>query len=145
MAQQKVKIAIPKSYNPSQRKDIALDIITYIQERAINNRGFNPDTGREFKFPKYSKAYAEKKGSSRTDVDLVLSANMFNDMKALETATPGEVVIGFKAGTESNDKAEGNQLGTYGQDDPIPGKARPFLGLSKVALKEILAKYDPKK
>jgi hypothetical protein len=68
---------------------------------------------------------------------------MFNAMKVLQNKAD-EVHIGFKRGTKYNAKAEGNALGTYGQKDPIPGKARPFLGLSKAALKEILDKYDSK-
>jgi phage gpG-like protein len=144
MAQQKVKITIPKGFSPSERLDIARDVITYIQERAINrNKGFNPDTGREKKFPRYSKEYAKKKGSSPGDVDLVLSAEMFNAMKML-TSTSESITVGFDAGTKENAKAEGNQKGTYGKSSPIPGKARPFLGLTQAALKEILDKYDSK-
>lgn len=142
MAQQKVKIKIPKGFSPSERKDIAMDIITYIQERAIEqNKGYNPSTGREFKLPKYTKAYAQKKGVGEGEVDLVLSADMFNGMKVLNQ-TPDSVTIGFQAGTQENAKAEGNQKGTYGQSKPIPGKARPFLGLPENKLKEIIAKYD---
>ena len=142
MAQQKVKIKIPKGFTPSQRLDIARDVITYIQQRAISeNKGFNPETGREKKFPKYSKEYAKRKGASPGDVDLVLSADMFNAMKML-TSTSESITVGFEAGTPENGKAEGNQKGTYGKSSPIPGKARPFLGLTQAALKEILDKYD---
>lgn len=142
MAQQKIKIKIPPGYTPDERLSIAQDIMEYIQTRAIEqNRGYNPSTGREFKFPKYTKAYATKKGVGLGDVDLVLSADMFNDMKILNQ-TSQSVTIGFEAGTTSNAKAEGNQKGTYGQKQPIPGKARPFLGLPKSALDQILAKYE---
>lgn len=142
MAQQKVKIELPKGYTPKQRDDIAKDIITFIQERAIDkNTGFNQSTGRNKKFPEYTKEYAAKKGTSRGNVDLVLSADMFNDMTKL-TDTSTSVTIGFSAGTKSNGKAEGNQKGTYGQSRPIPGKARPFLGLTKTDLNKILEKYD---
>jgi len=42
----------------------------------------------------------------------------------------GQVLIGFENGSEQNDKAEGNQTGSYGQPDPNPSKARRFLGLT---------------
>jgi hypothetical protein len=41
-----------------------------------------------------------------------------------------------------NDKAEGNQIGSYGQSSGNPRKARPFLGLTKADLEQILSKYD---
>lgn len=141
MAQQKVRIKLPKGLSPAERRDIGQDIITYIQQRAINdNKGFNPKSGREKKFQPYSKAYAEKKGTSRSNVDLVLSADMFNDMKVL-TESSGSVTIGFDAGTESNAKAEGNQKGTYGNSKPVT-EPRFFLGLKDSALKTILDRYD---
>lgn len=138
MAQQRLKLELPKDLTPKQRDDIGWRVIEYIQRRATDhNKGFNPDTGREFKLPKYTKDYAQKKGVSTSDVDLVLSADMFNEMKVLSKKL-GEVVVGFDAGSEANAKAEGNQLGTYGQKSPIPGKARPFLGLPKGQLERII-------
>lgn len=141
MAQQKVKIDLPKGFTPAERESIARDVIEYIQTRATEkNKGFNPETGKEKKFPKYSKAYAKKKGVSRSDVDLVLSAEMFNDMKILNAKKSDSVTIGFERGTKSNDKAEGNQKGSYG-GSPDSSKARPFLGIPKNKLEEILEKY----
>lgn len=137
MAQQKVKIELPKGITPKDREDIGWKIIEYIQKRAINeNKGYNPDTGKEKKFAKYSKDYAKKKGVSRSDVDLVLSADMFNDMKVL-TETSGSVTVGFESGTKSNDKAEGNQKGTYGSKTPVT-EPRYFLGLPKAQIIKII-------
>ena len=40
-----------------------------------------------------------------------------------------------------NGKVEGNVLGTYGQDSPISGKSRDFLGIKKEDLKTILSNF----
>lgn len=138
-----MKIQIPKGFSPADRISIARDIIEAIQTRATSqNKGFNPSTGRDKRFPSYSKDYAEKKGVSRSDVDLIASADMFNDMKVLNN-TSDSVTIGFDRGTKSNDKAEGNQKGSYG-GRPDSSKARPFLGIQKNTLDRILDKYERK-
>lgn len=139
MAQQKIRIKIPKGISPEDREAIASEVIEYIRDRAQNDgRGFNPDTGREFKFPKYTKDYAKKKGSSF--VDLTFDDEMLRAMRLLREES-GSITIGYEAGSKENGKAEGNQKGTYGQPRPIPGKARPFLGLPKWKLDEIVEKY----
>lgn len=139
--QQKFKFDLPEGLSDKDKRRVALDVISYIQKRAIDeNKGFNESTGREFKLPRYTKSYAEKKGVSRSDVDLVLDADMFNAMKVLRIHK-NSAVIGFEAGSKENAKAEGNQLGTYGQPSPIPGKARPFLGLPEKELNKIVEKY----
>ena len=143
MSWQKTRIDLPPGYSPTERGQIAQDILEFIQDRAIgSNTGFNPDTGRNKKFPKYSKEYAAKKGASRGDVDLILSGDMFTEMKVLSQSSTS-VLIGFENGSEENAKAEGNQTGSYGRS-PDSSKARPFLGLTKADLNRILAKYDNK-
>lgn len=140
MAWQRTRIEIPEDLPPSVREQIGRDILKHIQDRAIKeNKGFNQDTGREKKFPSYSKEYAKAKGSSRSDVDLILSGDMFTDMDVI-SHKKGSILIGFQNGSESNSKAEGNQLGSYGKS-PNSSKARPFLGLSKKALDEIVKKH----
>lgn len=140
MAWQKTRFEIPKELNPEQREAVARDILSRIQERAINeNKGFNPDTGREKKFPRYTADYAKKKGTSRSDVDLVLSGEMFSGMDLISHRS-GSILIGFENGSRENAKAEGNQLGSYGKS-PDKAKARPFLGLSKKDLDEIIKKH----
>ena len=140
MAWQKTRIDLPEDLPPSVREAIGRDILRHIQERAINeNKGFNPDTGRDKKFPGYSKEYAKAKGSSRSDVDLILSGDMFSAMDIL-SHKKGSLLIGFRNGTDENAKAEGNQIGSYGRS-PDPSKARPFLGLTKKDLDEIVKRY----
>ena len=136
-AQQKARIPLPPGIDKADRNRIGLDIITFIQEKAINDhKGFNKNTGRYRRFPLYTKEYAKKKRTSVSNVDLVLSADMFNAMKILREG-PGFVTVGFDRGKQ-NDKAEGNQLGTYGQRSPNPRKARPFLGITQAALLGII-------
>lgn len=142
--QQKFKFDLPEDLTDKQKKSIALSVMEYIQKRSIDqNKGFNQDTGREFKYPRYTKEYAALKGSSRSDVNLINQAKMFNAMKVLKISK-ASATIGFESGTTENAKAEGNQLGTYGQPDPIPGKARPFLGIPKSKLDEIISKVKQK-
>lgn len=140
MAWQRVRIDLPDDLDPATREQIGRDILEYIQKRAIEqNKGFNPDTGREKKFPKYSKEYAKRKGAALSDVDLILSGDMFTEMDII-SHQKGSILIGFENGTKANAKAEGNQLGSYG-GSPNPSKARPFLGLTKKALDEIVKRY----
>ena len=139
MAWQRVKIELPEGLGPSERESIGLDIISFIQERSIQGIGFNPETGRNKRFPNYTKEYARFKGADISDVDLILSGDMFNAMQVLSNR-PRQIVIGFENGTKENDKAEGNQLGSYGKE-PDPKKARPFLGLTKKDLEAILENY----
>lgn len=141
MAWQKTRITLPPGLKPAQREAIAQDVLEFIQDRAIgSNTGFNPDTGRNKKFPKYSKEYAASKGSSRGDVDLILSGDMFSAMKLLNH-TASSLLIGFDNGSDENAKAEGNQTGSYGKA-PDSSKARPFLGLTNADLNRIIARHD---
>lgn len=140
MAQQKVKIEIPKDLPPEAREDLARKIITYIQERtATEQKGYNPDTGRNYSLSRkpYTEKYAEKKGVGETDVDLLLSGDMLDAIELL-THRSGSITIGYPAGSDQNGKAEGNQKGTYGKSKPDPKKARPFLGISKGDLRRII-------
>jgi len=140
VAWQKVRIDIPPGFDAKTRLSIGRDIIEFIQTTAIEkNKGYNPATGDLKKFPKYTKKYADKKGTSVDNVDLVLSSEMFNAMDVLSTK-PDSLLIGFENGTNENAKAEGNQLGSYGRE-PNPKKARPFLGIREIDLNRILKKY----
>jgi len=138
---QTLVLEIPDYVDPSDFTSIGRDVIEFIQKRAIDdNTGFNPASGRNKRFPKYSKAYALKKGTSEGNVDLVLSADMFSAMDVTKVQPRARrVEIGFTDATE-NAKAEGNQLGSYGRD-PDPKKARYFMGISKSDLNAILDKY----
>jgi len=140
MAWQRTRIVLPERYSKQDRQAIASEIIDHIRERSQSGVGINPDTGRNKRFVRYSKEYAKFKGVSRSDVDLTLSDTMLRDMRLLSDK-PDSLLIGFQNGTESNAKAEGNQIGSYGRS-PDPSKARPFLGITQADLRRILEKYD---
>ena len=126
MAQQKVRIEIPKSLTPAERRSLAERVIDHIVERTQS--GKRPD-GKAFK------KYASTNPKAGSTVDLTLSGSMLGDIQLLNERS-GSITVGFEDGTTSNAKAEGNIKGTYG--GPPTGKARPFLGISKSALNEIV-------
>lgn len=128
---------MPKGISKQERQEIADLVIEFIVDRT--QRGLNVN-GR--KFPKYSKAYLESidfknAGKSKSKVDLQLSGDMLAAISLLEDRD-GKIVVGFAEGSDEEGRAEGNILGTYGQDEPIPGKARPFLGIKPNELKKII-------
>lgn len=135
----KTKIKIPKHLKPEEREALALEILEQIVNRTTN--GLDKDGN---KFPGYSSAYKKslnfKIGGKSSKVDLTLSGDMLADMQLLNHKN-GELVIGFERGSESNAKAEGNILGTYGQSSPIRGKQRDFLGIQEKELTKLLADY----
>ena len=133
--QQKVTINIPKYLDEDDRASLAEDIIDYITTRTAkgydkNNRKFKP----------YTKEYAERKGVSRGDVDLINSTDLLESILLLDSDT-GMLVIGYAEGDEINGKAEGNITGSYGQPDPNPAKARDYLGVSRRDLAELISRY----
>lgn len=135
--QMKTKINVPSSLNATQRRELAIDIILYIQERSIEGRDKNED-----KMPKYNKDYAELKGVGVDDVDLTDSGDLLSSITLLESTT-GSITIGFpKDDVDLNGKAEGNIKGTYGQSSPIPGKKRDFLGIDAIILESFIDKVD---
>ena len=145
MAQQKVKIKIPKTYSPDERVALSVEIIDQIIDRTKSGKD---KKGKDF--PGYSKGYVDSfdfklAGKSKSKVDLSLSNEMLNSITLLNHKS-GEITIGYEKGDDLNNaKAEGNIKGTYGQKKPIPGKKRDFLGISKTELKEITDKYPTKK
>jgi len=134
---QRVRIPIPPGLSPAEREVLADEVIRHITERSQDGKGFRQETGREFKFPIYTSDYAKRKGVSRGSVDLTLDADMLAAVSLL-SHSPDSLLIGFENGTEENAKADGNTRGTYGKPRPIPGKARPFLGLQKQVLNELV-------
>ena len=134
----RTRIFIGDGFKKADREAIATDIVNYIIERSKSGTGFNPETGRNKGFVRYSKEYAKRKGQS--NVDLTLSDQMLKDIRVLSMKTDS-ILIGFENGTESNAKADGNQTGSYGRS-PNPAKARPFLGLTKKDLNDILIHYE---
>ncbi len=139
-SQQKVIIPLPDDFDEDERLEIAADIIEHIKERSRSGQGVKK-VGRGYQlydFPKYTKKYANYKGQS--NVDLTLSMEMLESMIVLKSK-PGEVTIGFESGSKVNAKAEGNQIGSYGQPSGNPKKARRFLGLTSEELSEIIDQY----
>ena len=127
-------IKIPKGFSKQERLSIAKDIISYIQDTASS--GYSPVDGS--KYVKYTKQYASKKGSKF--VDLTLSGEMLSAIELL-SEKDGELKIGYEAKSEVAGKAEGNQIGSYGQPKPNKDKARPFIGIKPDELKSILNQH----
>lgn len=143
---QKVKIKLRKDLMPGQREAVGLEIIEHIKKRTSKGKD---KTGKPWKGKAgvYSKSYKDSlefkigKGSSKK-VNLELSSEMMNSMKVL-SHKKGEITIGYdKDDKELNGKVEGNRLGTYGNKNPVRGKARDFLGIERTALKSIQDDYD---
>lgn len=132
---QRTKIELPKKLKPSEREAVSFEIINFIIDRS--KQGLN-ERGRSF--AQYTKEYAKKKGVGRGNVDLTLSDEMLREIKLISQRS-GEVIIGFERGSDVNAKADGNIRGTYGKPSPIPGKARPFLGVSKTQVSKIVREY----
>lgn len=91
--------------------------------RQIQNRTTEQGTDRFGEpFIEYSSDYADKKGVSPNDVDLLLTGSMLGSMIVKE-ATTRSVTIGFR-GQKNNNKAHGHDTG--GGNLP----QRSFLGLT---------------
>jgi hypothetical protein len=141
MSQQYFEIEIPEHLKPDQRLELA-DLII---ERIVDRTQSGIDRfGRDF--PGYSKEYIKSldfsnAGKRAGRVDLQLSGDMLAAIELLNHKR-GVLKIGFQRGTEENAKAEGNILGTYGRPEPIRGKKRDFLGITKSELKSILSLID---
>jgi len=126
MAQQKVKLNIPKDFTPSERVEFSDEIIDFIVRRTQAGR----DSSNR-KFSKYSKEYAKKKGVSRGAVDLTLTSDMLSSIKLLNHRS-GSITVGFDAGTFANDKAEGNQK----------KNGRQFLGMNSADLDNLVDIFE---
>lgn len=135
MAKLSVKIPFTRAIRPKERVQIADAILTHIVGRTM--AGLDRDNN---KFAKYTKKYADEKGVGTSDVDLLLSGEMLESLKVLKVDSKG-IEIGYKGSKELIGKVEGNILGTYGQPEPIPGKARDFLGILPDDVEVIIDAY----
>lgn len=134
---QKVVIAVPKKFGPTERKAISQEIIEFIRKRTKDESKDKDNR----KFPNYSSSYAKEKGVSRGDVDLTLSQEMLDELSHLSDSS-GAITIGYDKGDSTlNGKVEGNRIGSYGRPTGNKKKARDFLGIHKDDLKRILSKY----
>jgi hypothetical protein len=136
VAKLSIFVPFPESIrNKRQQNQIADAIVTHIVGRTM--AGLDKE---DKKFSKYTKKYAKDKGVGAGEVDLLLSGEMLSELKPLKITADG-VEIGYKGSKELVGKVEGNILGTYGQPEPIPGKARDFLGIDDDAVDVIMSAY----
>ena len=138
-----LKLRVPEYFDAEQRADVAERVMEFIIDRS--KKGYNVH-GRDWsgKAGEYTEEYAKRKGVSEGGpVDLSLSHDMLDNMRYFSTLSPrGQVTIGYQKGTRLERKAEGNILGTYGQQSPIAGKARPFLDILQKDLQKIIQKVE---
>lgn len=123
MAKLSIKIPFTQPIKPKERAKVADAILTHIVGRTM--AGLDRDNN---KFSNYTSKYAKEKGVGVSEVDLLLSGEMLSELKVLKI-NPRSVEIGYNGSKKLIGKVEGNILGTYGQPEPIPGKARDFLGI----------------
>jgi hypothetical protein len=135
MAKLSIKIPFSQPIKPKERAKIADALLTHIVGRTM--AGLDRDNN---KFAKYTKEYAKEKGVGTGDVDLLLSGEMLSELKVLSTS-PKSIEIGYSGSKALIGKVEGNILGTYGQPEPIPGKARDFLGILPDDVQVIVESY----
>ncbi len=133
----KIKIDLP-GYSAAQIEAIGLEVINTIIKRA--KAGEKPGGG---SFPGYSKEYKGsldyKNAGKSSKVNLTLSGDMLDSI-VIKKNTGKAVEIGF-SDSDQEAKAEGNHIGSYGQDSGSRAKARPFFEVTKDELKSILKKY----
>lgn len=102
------------------------------------------------KFPGYTPAYKTVKGeqSSSSTVNLELTGELLD---ALDVSIKGgKLAVDVVGDSELRGKAEGNNLGTYGQSKPIAGKARRFIPVEDetfkrgilTGLRDILSEFE---
>lgn len=132
-------VSIPKAYTPEEREAIALEILNFIRERSAEGVSISGSS-----FPKYSKEYMKSldfknAGKGRTP-NLQLSGDMLAAIKILKSER-GRIKIGYDTGDSEAGRAEGNQIGSYGQSSGDQSKARPFIGISPKHLKKILEAF----
>lgn len=141
--QQKFTVKVSKLYGDAERLAIGHDIIDHVIDRSKSGKDKNNK-----EFASYSKEYKKsfdfKLAGKSSKVNLTLSGEMLNALEVLDTKQ-GEITIGIPEDDDFNNaKAEGNIKGTYGQDKPIRGKKRDFMGISQKDLTEIKNKYPVK-
>lgn len=130
-------IELPE-YSFAEREAIALEVIDRIVERTKAGKDKNGNA-----FAPYSKDYKEsenfKIAGKSNKVNLELSGDMLDGLEIIENRD-GRVVIGYGTHNSEGGKAEGNILGTYGQEKQV-GPKRDFLGIQEKELDAILDRY----
>lgn len=137
----KKEIILPPDFDSEDSALVGEEIINFIVKRSKQGKGVDGTP-----FPKYSKSYTEsldfKNAGKSSKVNLTLSSEMLDSLQVL-SAKKGKVVIGFEKGDSRNNAvAEGNILGSYGQPNANPSKARNFMELSDAELSKVLRSVD---
>lgn len=138
------QIEIPTGYTEDERTAIGLEIVRYIRERTLEGKGPGNKSW-SGKAGKYSESYIKSLNfrigrKSKGKVNLKLSGDMLEAITLLDQKR-GKIKYGVDEGDSEAGKIEGNVRGTYGNPDPISGKARPFLDLTKEEIQKILSRY----
>jgi hypothetical protein len=133
MAWSRARIPIPEDLTPAEREELGERILDFIRDRTERGIGVKPrgDGWVNVTFPPYSDSYINSPafkaaGKSANKVNLKLSGDMMAAMDLL-SHSPGSILIGYKNGTENNDKAEGNA-----------DRGRDHLGISKSDLNMLI-------
>ena len=123
-------IAIPNKYDGAARDRIGQMMVQKIKDRTASGISAN---GTAFKYAKKS----PHRGNNLSDSGDMLA------MLEVVSHTQGAITVGYKDITsiEAN-QAEGISIGTYGNDDPNPALAKPFIGISSEELDLILNRVD---
>lgn len=135
MAWQRVRIPLPEDLSAAQRRRAGEIIVQGIVDRTKQGMGIRKagDSFRHKPFADYSKSYLEykkAKGKYRGNVDLTFEGKMLAALKLL-SHEKGSVLIGFDNGTEENDKAEWNRVGTNSPN-------RDFLGMTRSEIRAVV-------
>lgn len=143
---QRIRVEIPKDLRPVERVAVANEIIEFIINRTQSGKDKDNND-----FPGYTKGYKKslnfKNAGKGSTPNLRLTGEMLNTMELISHKS-GSLLIGYdRNDSDLNGKVEGNRIGSYGQDDPDPDKARDFLGITESDLNKILEKFptDTKK
>ena len=118
--------------NQEQRILFADLIIQEIKKRTA--QGIDKDGNR---FPGYSDSYKNsfeyKVAGKSSKPNVKLSGDLLGSLEMIDEGV-GFVIVGFDPNSEAGEKAEGNIIGSYGQPNGNPSKARNFLGLPERVL-----------
>ena len=126
-------------YAPSEeQKELFYNLaVEKIQERTSGGKDID-----NRKFTRYSKGYADKKGVSRSSVDLILTGEMLTSFD--ESTTRDKVIL--KINESNTGKAHGNITGSYGRPSGDSSKARDFFGFkNEKQIKDVIQTVDSAK
>lgn len=128
---------VDPGYSEAERRQIAIEIINFIQDRTRAGQGIGGKTFRNSAGqPRYSENYTETRefkiaGKNAADINLSLTGDMVDSVDIIDVSSIGQVVIGFESGPE-NDKSVW-----------VRRKGYDFLGLTPNELQGILKRFGP--